>query len=230
MLRQLDEDIWVVDHDLSMLGLKIGTRTTLVRLSDGGLFMHSPGPLTVPLSQEIDALGPVRCIVAPNLFHHLYVTENAHAYRGASVHLAAGLEKKRKDLSYNGLLGATPDPIWAKDIDQALCGGAPLVSEVAFLHRASRSLILTDLAFNFAHAPSLLTRAFLKLNGALGQFGPSRMIRLTTRDKAAARASLERILEWKFDRIVVSHGDVLEGDAAYILRKAFGWLLGESRA
>ncbi len=228
MLRELDQDIWVIDHDLSMLGLKVGTRTTLVRLSSGDLFMHSPGPLTVSLAQQIDALGAVRCIVAPNRFHHLYVAENAKAYQAASVHLAPGLEKKRKDLSYNEVLGDTPSPIWAQDIDQIHFEGAPTFDEVVFLHRASRTLITADLAFNFGHAPSFVTRLFLKMNGALGSFGPSRMLKLMVRDKEKARASLERILEWNFDRIIVSHGDVLEGDARHILRTSYAWLVGES--
>ena len=227
MLRQLDEDIWVIDHPFSMLGAKIGTRTTLVRLSDGGLFMHSPGPLSVPFAQQIDALGPVRCIVAPNKFHHVYIAENAKAYQAASLHLAPGLERKRKDLSYNEVLGDTPSTLWAKDVDQICFGGVPACNEVAFLHRASRTLILSDVAFNFGHAPSALTRLFLQLNGTLGQFGPSRMFRMMMRDRAAARASLERILDWNFDRIIVAHGDVLEGDARHILRNSYAWLLGQ---
>jgi hypothetical protein len=228
VLRQLDQDIWVIDHDLRMLGLELGTRTTLVRLSSGDLFMHSPGPLSVHLAQQIDALGAVRCIVAPNRFHHLYVSENAKAYQAASVHLAPGLEKKRKDLSYNEVLGDTPSRIWSKDIDQIRFEGAPTFDEVAFLHRASRTLILTDLAFNFGHAPSFGTRLFLKLNGALGAFGPSRMMRMLVRDREKARVAMERILEWNFDRIIVSHGDVLEGDARHILRTSYAWLVGES--
>jgi hypothetical protein len=227
MLRQLDDALWVADHAFRMLGLQIGTRTTIVRLSDGGLFVHSPGPLTVPLAKQLDELGPVRCIVAPNNFHHLFVSEFAKAYQGASVHLAPGLVQKRKDLAFDEELGDQPSSVWEDDIDQCRYEGAPLAGEVVFLHRASRTLILTDLSFNFAHHASTPTRLFLKLNAAYGRFTPSRMIKAVTRDREAARASLERILAWDFDRVVVSHGDVLEKGGREALRTGFDWLLQE---
>lgn len=225
MLRQLDDSLWVADHPFGMLGLKVGTRTTIVRLEDGGLFVHSPGPLSVQLAKQLDELGPVRCIVAPNKFHHLFVSEFAKAYQGASVHLAPGLAQKRKDLAFDEELGDAPPALWRSDIDQCLYEGAPLAGEVVFFHGASRTLILTDLAFNFSHHASLATRWFLKLNGAYGRFTPSRMLKLVTREREVARTSLQRILEWDFDRVIVSHGDVLERGGKEALRRGFEWLL-----
>ena len=63
LLTLLDKDIWVADHDFSLLGVNIGTRTTVVRLKGGGLFLHSPGPLDSSLSHEIDELGEVKYLV-----------------------------------------------------------------------------------------------------------------------------------------------------------------------
>lgn len=226
MLRQLDDDLWVVDHPLSIMGLHVGTRTTVVRLADGGLFLHSPGPLSVQLSKQLDELGPVRCIVAPNKFHHLFVAENARAYQAASIHLAPGLAQKRKDLSYNEELSDEPARVWAADLDQVWVRGAPWVNEVVFLHRRSQTLLLTDLAFNFEHSPSLPTRLMLKLGAAYGHFTPSRMARLLIRDRVAAKASLERILGWNFERVIVSHGEILQKGGREDLRQGFDWLLG----
>jgi hypothetical protein len=39
------------------------------------------------------------------------------------------------------------------------------------------------------------------------------------------RASLERILAWDFDRVVVTHGDVVEHGGAEALRHAWAPLL-----
>lgn len=227
MLTQLDDDLWVIDHPFRMLGLEIGARTTVVRLQDGGLFLHSPGPLSVPDAKQLDELGPVRCIVAPNKFHHLFVSENAKAYQAASVHLAPGLSQKRQDLPFQDELGDTPSEIWAADLDQLQIGGAPAVNEVVFLHRASRTLLLTDLAFNFEHSRAFATRLFLKLNAAYGRFTPSRMIKLTMRDRAAARAAVAKMLDWDFDRVIVSHGNILERGGKQAVRQSFGWLLGQ---
>jgi len=44
-IRQLAQDIYVVDHDFHRLGVNLGTRTSIVRLRDGSLVVHGPGPL-----------------------------------------------------------------------------------------------------------------------------------------------------------------------------------------
>lgn len=226
MLRQLDDDLWVVDHrDFKMAGAAIGTRTTLIRLPDGALFMHSPGPLSVSLAKQIDALGSVRFIVAPNEFHHLFVAENAKAWQDAEIHLAPGLAARRKDLSYTAELGDDPPAAWSAALDQCLMAGAPRVNEVVFLHRASRTLVLTDLAFNVRHAASRRARLFFRLTGVYGRFATSRLMRMLARDRAAAKRSAERILGWDFERIIVSHGEVLDEGGPPALRGALDWLL-----
>jgi hypothetical protein len=48
---------------------------------------------------------------------------------------------------------------------------------------------------------------------------------LLIRDHRAARQSLERILGWDFDRIVVAHGDVLSSGGRETLREGYAWLL-----
>ena len=101
-LRRLDDDIWAADHPLKMPGgLIIGTRMTTIRLSDGGLFLHSPVPLDDELRRELGELGPVRCIVAPNKLHYLYVTEHAEAFPEARVYAAPGLAQKRKEIHFD---------------------------------------------------------------------------------------------------------------------------------
>ena len=96
-----------------MLGLRLGTRMTIVRLSHGGLFIHSPIALTVALRAAVDELGPVRHIVCPNVYHHVYAGQWAEAYPAALLHAPAALRKKRIDLRINALLSSTPHPDWA---------------------------------------------------------------------------------------------------------------------
>jgi hypothetical protein len=45
-----------------------------------------------------------------------------------------------------------------------------------------------------------------------------------TRDRKAARASLERVLQWDFDRIIMAHGEVLQSGGKTAMQKAFRWL------
>jgi hypothetical protein len=224
---RLDRDLWAAEAPLVVSGLEMGARTTLVRLGDGGLFVHSPGPLEDATRAAVEKLGQVRALVAPNQLHHMFLGDWAAAFPGARLFAAPGVAAKRPELAFEATLGDAPPPIWAAELDQHLVGGVPRMQEVAFLHRASRTLLLTDLCFNLRRSQSRFTRVFMRLNGAWGRFGPSRMMRhVVTRDRAALRASLERILAWDFDRVIVTHGDVLERGGREALRSGFAWLLG----
>jgi hypothetical protein len=62
------------------------------------------------------------------------------------------------------------------------------------------------------------------LSGAAGHFGPHRLIKLALSERSAARASVERILQWDFDRVIVTHGDVLDTGGHDRVRAAFSFL------
>jgi hypothetical protein len=225
MLQQVGEELWVADHDFKMMGIALGMRTTVIRLGDGGLFLHAPGPLSPELTDAINALGPVRCLVAPNDFHHLFVEENQRTWPDASVHVSAGLPAKRPDLASATVLGDTPAGLWEGEIEQVWMRGAPKVNEVVFFHPLSRTLVLTDLAFNFVSPGSFRVRIFLRINGASGRLATSRLLKSMHRDRASARVSAEKIFDWDFDRIVLCHGDVVEADAKAKLQAELAWLL-----
>ena len=229
MLRALAEELWVCDQPLRFWGVEVGTRMTVVRLADGGLWLHSPVRPTAELRAAVDALGPVRWLVAPNRWHHLYVGDWQAAYPEAAAYGAPGLAKKRKDLALAGVLGDDAPPGWAGQIDQIARQGAPVMGEVVFLHRKSRTLIASDSAHNFGDGAPAGTRAFFSLLGGWRGFRTTAVDRLVTRDRAAARASLERILAWDFDCVVVCHGAVLDAGGKAALARAYEWLEPPSR-
>ena len=138
---------------------------------------------------------------------------------------APGLEHKRKDITWDGILDDQALPGWAGQIEQLFFRGYPLANEVIFFHPASRTLLLTDLACNFREDSPVLTRLFFGLLRAYGHLGPSLLERVLIRDRPAARACLNRILEWDFDRVIVAHGQVLLGGGREALRKGYAWLL-----
>jgi hypothetical protein len=102
--------------------------------------------------------------------------------------------------------------------------GAPYLSEVAFFHPASATLLLTDLAFHPTSASRPGLRRWTRLSRVRGGFGPNAVVRLCVRDRGALRASIDRVLAWDFDRVVVTHGEVLESGGREALRRAFAWL------
>ena len=224
-LLELDKDIWVADRPQRFYGLEVGTRMTVIRLADGSLLLHSPVSLDAELRRELDAIGRVRFVVAPNRVHHLYAGKVAEVYPESRLWIGPGLERKRPDLVFVAVLGDEAPAEWRDQVAQVHFRGRPYENEVVFFHRASRTLILCDLAFNFGPRAAAPTRLLMKLIRSYGRFGPSKLDPLLIRDRAAARQSMERILDWDFDRIVVAHGDVLESGGHELLRQGYSWLL-----
>lgn len=226
LLRNLAPDLWVAERSFQNGPFEVGTRMTVIRLRDGGLFLHSVVRLDRELRAALDALGPVRAIVAPNRHHHLFAADYPTGYPDAHLYAAPGLPEKRPDLKFAAELDDEAPPLWRGDVEQLVFRGAPFLGEVVFFHPASRTLLCTDLAFNVpADFGSGLTRLFFRAVGAAGHFGPHRLARwFFIRDRAAARASIERILRWDFDRVTVTHGDVLERGGREAMRAAFAYL------
>jgi hypothetical protein len=224
-LRQLAENLWVAERPQTFYGLPVGTRMTVVRLAGDRLLLHSPVALDTGLRAELDALGRVSFAVAPNRVHHLHAGEVATAYPGARLWVAPGLERKRPDLRFEAVLGDDAPAEWRDELAQVFFRGRPYENEVVFFHRASRTLVMCDLAFNFGPRSPAPTRILMKVLRSYGRFGPSTLDPLLIRDRRAARESLERILAWDFDRVIVAHGDVLDHGGHDLLRGGYSWLL-----
>jgi hypothetical protein len=227
-MQQLHSDLWITDSPLRFLGLEVGARMTVLRLPGPKLLLHSPIAAAAELVREVETLGPVAYLVAPNRFHHLFVGEWQQAYPEASVYVAPGLNTKRPDLEIEGVLTDDPEPGWADTVDQVLMGGFPLANEVVFFHRPSATLIATGLAFNVGSNSPPLTRLAFRLGGIYGSLSPTLLERLFIRDRSAFCRSLERVLEWPFDRVVVAHGEVLEKGGREELARGYRWVLGEA--
>jgi len=232
--KNLASNLWIVDQSDFNTGIaKIGTRMTVIKLANGGLFLHSPTKLDDETKRSLDAIGEVRAVVAPSRAHHLFVSDYVKTWPSAKLYGPPGLVGDipglrarigaRPDLKLDSTLGDEPQPEWANEIDQHLFKGFTGLNEVVFFHRPSRTAIFTDLVFN---VPADFKDAWLfyTLVGARGNFGPHRLIRLGIRDHKAARESVAKILEWDFDRVIVTHGDVLESGGKPKFTAAFAYL------
>lgn len=207
------------------MGMWIGRQLVVAQLPGGGLWVHSPIPWTAELKAALARLGDVQHVIGPNCFHDECLKEFQAEYPPATFHAAPGLAAARQDIRFAPApLSDQPHPDWAGTLDQHLVRGVPRLNEVVFFHRASRSLIIADLAFNLGPDGPFLTKLLLTLNGAWGRFGPTKVCRTLMQDRAAVRTSLDRILRWDFDRIIVGHGRNVETDGKAALRAAFAFL------
>jgi hypothetical protein len=224
-VKSIASDLWVVETPLRFRGVEVGRRMTVVRLASGGLLVHSPAPLSIELREALAELGEVRFVVPASSLHgHLFMEQYRATYPAAELFSAPGLDRKRKDLAFDGLLGSTPDPRWSQDLDQAPLLGHRFVTEIAFLHRPSRTLILGDLCFTIGESAPAAIRSLARATGTYRRLCPTPMFRWGLRNRAAARRSVDRILSWDFDRIIVGHGESFESGGHSAFRDAYAWL------
>jgi hypothetical protein len=222
MFHRVADDIWTTERPQRFWGVETGTRTTVVRLQDGGLFVHCPAALDAPMRAGVEALGEVRAVVASSLFHHLYVGEWMRAYPGALFCGCPGLEKKRADVAWGHILGDTPHPLWAGELEQVYLS-ARFEKEVVFFHARTRTMICADALLNLGHHPARLTRlaALFMWNTAPGK---GWMERFAVQDWALGRRQVDRLLAWDIERIVLAHGALVDSDGRRVLREGYAWL------
>lgn len=222
--QRLDYGIWVAETPLRYF-VEMGRRMTVIDVGAGDLLLHSPAELTAELRGALDGLGRVRFVVAAsNLHGHLFMEDYQAAYPRVELFSVPGLPRKRPDLRFASELGDTPDPRWAGVLDQAVLRGHRLLDEVVFLHRPSRSLLVGDAIFNVAADAPLALRLWAWGPRLRQRAAPTPLFRFGIRDRKAARASLDRILGWDFDRIVTGHGDIVVTGGRETLRTAYAWL------
>ena len=216
--------LWTAWRPLRLHGIAMGTRMTVCKLSDGALFVHAPIPPDAVLLAAMRELGPVEHVVAPNKLHHLYVAEFAAHFPDACTYASPDLPARRPDLCFDVVLGSAPRPGWSSDLDQCLVRGRFFLDEVVFLHRASGTLILTDLCEEGSEEWPFASRLAARLAGIYRRHGPPRDRKWNLcRDRPALGRAVERILSWDFDRMILAHGRLVETGAKQLFERAYAF-------
>lgn len=230
----LAPDIWVVNGDIVRMrypvvgSLPFPTRMTVARLPDGSLWLHSPTTLQDDLATALDALGPVRWLVAPNRLHWVNLAAWQERYPDAETIAAPRLEDTARTQGFriDQVLDDTAPPAWSETIAHVLVPG-DFMTEAVFFHRPSATLIVTDLIENFERerVHGRLFAGLMRLGGVLHPHGGTpRDLRATfLRHRAEVRRAAETMLAWQPRRIVLAHGRLIDDDAPAALRRALHW-------
>ncbi|MGB3758936.1 MAG: DUF4336 domain-containing protein [Rivularia sp. (in: cyanobacteria)] len=231
-MLQVDTNIWVAEQKLKYWGLEVGTRMTVIRLKNGEIVVISPIKVDERTITKINELGKVDTIIAPNLYHHLSISDFKSIYSDAKIFAAPGLQFKRQDLKFDRIL--TQGKLGTQgEIEYFLFegfkildfkGASPL-NEIVFFHRESRTLILTDTAFHFDETFPFITQLTMKLIGGYKKLEPSILEKLAIREKQKVKYSIQKLLEWDFERVIVAHGSILENQVKEKLKKGYEWAL-----
>jgi hypothetical protein len=235
-LKLVAEDLWIVDGPIVRMSYFLGsmpfpTRMVVVRLANDELFVWSPTQLDESLKAQIDALGPVRHLISPNKLHYANVEQWKRAYPQASSWASPGVRERAAsqgiEVSFEAALGEEPEEAWAEDLDQLIFRGSRFLEEVVFFHRKSRTVILADLIENFE--PEKLGRFYRWLVRLAGAAHPDGKTPIDLRatflgNKDEARVSLEKMLSWEPEQVIMAHGLPYTESGTSELRRAFRWL------
>ena len=232
MLRQIDRHLWVAEQPLKFFGLEVGTRMTVIKLSDDSIVLISPIEIDLEIQQQLGNIGTVRYIIAPNLFHYLYLAQAQKIYPQAQTIAPPGLADKQPDLKIDRVF--TRDPVeFDSELEFVRFEGFHVLippqiktlNEVVFYHPASKTLIITDSAFNFDRSFPLLTQLAARVLGSYGELKPYLLDKIASSDKQKLEQSIDEILAWDFQRVIMAHGTIVEDEAKARLSAGYHWLL-----
>ncbi|PEQ13198.1 DUF4336 domain-containing protein [Novosphingobium sp. PC22D] len=233
-LKPFGEGLWIVDGplirmDLGPFKVPFPTRMCVARLADGGLWVHSPIAPDEGLFEQIDALGPVAHLVAPNSIHYWYMADWLARYPEARSHAVADLVTcAKRPFRIDDPLDEPRPRAWDGEIDWLLVPGTK-VNEAVFFHRASRTVLLADLIENFEgrKVDNPLLRVLIRLAGGMDPDGKVPIdLRLTFWPKRAdVRRRIAQAVAWEPERVVMAHGRPYEANGADEMRRAFRWAL-----
>jgi hypothetical protein len=216
--------LWLREYLVQVGGARFNARMTVIQLRSGEILVHSPCPFDDLLTAEVAALGRVAAIIAPGNLHWLHVRSCQYAFPDAVTYICPGVEKRAKDLTFEFVLGDEAPLLWADELSQVALQGTRLMREVAFFHRASRTLILVDLVENFTPATpgtNFFLRFAFRALGMWNRPGPAPEYRLAWGDKARVREGMARMLAWDFERVILSHGDIITRNAKDVVAQAW---------
>ncbi len=221
MLNAIVEDrIWEVRHWLKMPGpgVYFNCRMTIIKLEDGSVLLHSPVPIDEETASAIEEIGPVSAIIAPSLLHHLFVPEVVTRYPDATRFAAPGLAEKRQDIDFHHTLGPELGPEqapWLSELEPIFVEGAPSVNEFIFFHLPTRSLVVTDLLFNLQEFKGAMSPWIFRMSGTYKRFAQSKLWRFFIKDRAAYEQSFAPLKARDIQRLIMAHGEVIEGPDAH---------------
>ena len=226
------DSIWIKEYPIRYAGTKFNSRMTIVRLSSGKLFIHSPCHIDEPTKMAIDRIGEVEFIVAPGSYHYFYVASAQSAFPNAETLICPGIERKIPEIDFDWILGDRPDRRLDNDFEQILVRGNRFIWEVAFCHKATRSLILVDLIENVTDETEgvdwVLQFWWKAVFRMWNNPKPAPEYQLGWHDKKVAARALNSILSWDFETIIISHGDLIEENAKEVARRAWRQPLASS--
>ena len=219
-LQPISDGLWCVNSHFRTALFRGSVRMTVLA-GDGGLVLYSPVTLDDDVLRELAELGPVAAIMAPNNYHHFFLKAAIEALPEARVFVPEGLEAKIGTVPRAEAMTREHPAVLPRGIDQFIFD-RHAVQETMLFHEPSRTLVTSDLLYNYQPEHGAGEKAFFRLIGNYGAPKVAFYHRFAVREKAAVHELVARVRAWAPQRIVMAHGRIVESpDAAEIFAAAW---------
>ena len=223
--RSFAEDIWIANGPrVRFVVASLPTRMIVVKLNDGSIWINSPVAVSGETLNQIETIGPVRYLVAPTTLHVWRLEQWHKRFPDAQLWGPPKVSRGSSPIAFTGLLQNVAPAGWAGDLEQLVFKGNLFIEEVEFLHKKSRTLILTDFLQNYCGEEGDLAGNIVKKIAGVLNGGVPLDVRLSFTDRKLGREVLATLLSWDFDKLILAHGRCVEHDAKAFVEKAFRWL------
>jgi hypothetical protein len=206
----VDGKIWILDRAVWFGGVRLRARTTVVRLEDGRLLLHSPPPPTDALAEQLRPLGPVRCLVVPNCWHHLGTPAAAAYFPEAQTVGPASALKRNKALRLHMDIHDAQFGVQVPEFEALPLHGVPFWDETVLYHRPTQTLLGADIVCSASGNDHWTWRCAARITGCYDRVRVPPDARRKILDKSAAARSILAMLERPAQRLIVGHGDVIQ--------------------
>ena len=202
--------IWASERPVWFSGVRLRARTSVIRLDDGSLLVHSPAPPSAGLMKQLADLGAVSWLVVPNCFHHLCTPAAAAAFPAAKIlgpqSAVAKNSELRLDVDIHGPQFSEAVPEFAL----FPLAGVPFLDETLLYHRPTQTLFGADVVLWADENDHWSWRYAARLMGCFKRVRVPPDVKKKVADKAAASRSLHALHALPIKRLIVAHGEIIE--------------------
>jgi hypothetical protein len=217
----VDDKIWTFERPVWFSGVRQRARTTVLRLEDGSLLLHSPAPPTDAVAEQLRALGPVRWLVVPNCFHHLGTPAAAARFPEAQVVGPASALDRNKALKVHVDIHAPELGAQVPELELLPLLGVPFLDETVLYHRPTQTLLGTDIVLCACAKDHWTLRWAARMTGFYERVRVPPDVRKKILDKSAAARSIRAMLQRPAQRLIVGHADVIVAGCHDLLAQAW---------
>lgn len=205
-----------LDCQIKMPLMSLPVRSICIPTQRGNILISPGSKLT---TEQLGSLDNVTDLVAPNLWHCGGISQAQKIFPDVRIWGAPSASKLKPEIHWTNELSKAE---WDLEDEISLIPiqGMPQYQEFSFVHKASKTLIVTDLAFNIKNPKGLGSWIILNMFGTYDRFAVSRLYINSVRDKKAFTQSIQEIFTHDFERIVVSHGEPIETNGKALLKTA----------